>query len=97
MQIKEKRKDKMQIQVSSRTEQFRLEYIDSKQLAARWGLPETWIREKVRRRTTDPLPHVRFGKYVRFQWGSPELESWAERRMFGSDQAVLPLVKETIQ
>jgi hypothetical protein len=26
---------------------------------------------------------VRFGKYVRFRWGSPELEGWAERRIVG--------------
>jgi hypothetical protein len=49
-------------------------YIDSRTLAARWGLPETWIRDQVRRRSADPLPHIRFGKYVRFRWGSPELE-----------------------
>jgi hypothetical protein len=57
------------------------EYIDSKELASRWALPESWIREQVRSRQTDPLLHVRFGKYVRFRWGSPELEAWAERRI----------------
>jgi hypothetical protein len=58
------------------------EFIDSKQLGERWAVPESWIREQVRSRSADPLPHVRFGKYVRFRWGSPELESWAERRIF---------------
>ena len=57
------------------------EFIDSKVLAGRWALPESWIREQVRSRSSDPLPHVRFGKYVRFRWGSPELEGWAERRI----------------
>lgn len=66
----------------SRTESFT--YIDSKALAAIWGLPETWIRDQVRRRSADPLPHIKFGKYVRFRWGSPELEAWAERRIVGS-------------
>jgi hypothetical protein len=64
------------------SEQF--EFIDTGQLAERWKLPESWIREQVRRRCTDPLPHVRFGKYVRFRWGSPELTCWAERRIVGS-------------
>jgi hypothetical protein len=59
------------------------EYLDSKALAQRWCLPESWVREQVRTRSTDPLPHVRFGKYVRFRWGSPELEAWAERRIIG--------------
>jgi len=57
------------------------EFINSKELASRWNLPESWIREQVRSRSTDPIPHVRFGKYVRFRWGSPELEGWAERRI----------------
>jgi hypothetical protein len=57
------------------------EFLDCKQLAERWNVPETWIRERVRRRSQDPLPHVRFGKYVRFRWGAPELEDWAERRI----------------
>jgi hypothetical protein len=65
--------------VPATTQQF--EIIDSAELAKRWSLPETWIREQVRVRATDPLPHLRFGKYVRFRWGSPELEGWAQRRI----------------
>jgi len=72
-------------------------YIDCKVLAARWGLPETWIRDQVRRRSADPLPHIRFGKYVRFRWGSPELEAWAERRIVGSSKTVRVHKKEVIQ
>lgn len=57
------------------------EFIDSKELARRWAVPETWVRERVRSRDADPLPHIRLGKYVRFRWGSPEMEEWAERRI----------------
>lgn len=39
------------------SEQF--EFIDTGQLAERWKLPESWIREQVRHRCNDPLPHVR--------------------------------------
>ena len=56
------------------------ELIDAPELARRWSLPASWIREQTRSRAADPLPHVRFGKYVRFQWGSPELEQWLNRR-----------------
>jgi hypothetical protein len=48
----------------------RYEFIDSKELASRWNLPESWVREQVRARSADSLPHVRFGKYVRFRWGT---------------------------
>jgi hypothetical protein len=73
------------------------EYIDCPELARRWGLPESWIREQVRSRAADPLPHIRFGKYVRFRFGSPELEAWAERRMIASNKVGRTPKKETIQ
>jgi hypothetical protein len=65
------------------------EFIDSKQLGLRWSLPESWIREQVRSRSVDPIPHIRFGKYIRFRWGSPELEHWAERRIVSSSNRVV--------
>jgi hypothetical protein len=67
----------------------RYEFIGSEELASRWNLPESWVREQVRARSADPLPHVRFGKYVRFRWGSPELEDWAERRIVSSSNRVV--------
>jgi hypothetical protein len=56
------------------------EIIDAEELAKRWGLPPTWVREQTRSRAADPLPCIRFGKYVRFAWLSPELEQWLGRR-----------------
>ena len=58
------------------------EFLDSKELGRRLNLPESWIRDQVRARATDPLPFVHFGKYVRFAWGSPELQAWLSRRIF---------------
>jgi hypothetical protein len=55
------------------------EFLTCKQLAQRWNLPESWVREHVRDRVTDPIPHIQFGKYVRFLWGSPELHAWLSR------------------
>ncbi len=57
----------------------RCEIIDSAELARRWNVPETWIREYTRSRTKEPIPHLRLGHYVRFQWDSPELNQWLER------------------
>jgi len=56
------------------------ELIDSAELAKRWSLPESWIRDQVRSRAVDPLPCVKFGKYIRFAWRSPELNNWLNRR-----------------
>lgn len=57
------------------------EFIDSTELARRLAVPTSWIRDQVRARSQDPLPHVNLGKYVRFLWGSPALEDWIARRI----------------
>lgn len=57
------------------------EVIDCDELAKRLHLPPSWIRDQVRSRATDPIPNLKFGRYVRFRWGSPELTKWIERRM----------------
>ena len=54
--------------------------LNAKELANRWRVPETWVRDYVRHRATDPIPHVKLGRYVRFEWGSPALEEWWSRR-----------------
>jgi hypothetical protein len=60
---------------------YHCEYLDSGQLAAHLNISETWVRDHVRARYKEPIPHVRFGKYVRFRWGGPELAIWLEHRM----------------
>lgn len=44
------------------------EVLTAEELAQRWRVPESWIREQVRSRCSDPIPHVRLGRYVRFSW-----------------------------
>jgi excisionase family DNA binding protein len=52
------------------------------ELAARLRVPQSWVREKTRERARvrdkDPLPVVRLGKYVRFNW--VEVEKWLARQ-----------------
>ncbi|MFB3916093.1 MAG: hypothetical protein ACE14M_05155 [Terriglobales bacterium] len=55
------------------------EVIDALELAKRWNLPASWVREQTRTRAAEKIPHLRFGRYVRFRWGSPELDAWLER------------------
>jgi hypothetical protein len=57
------------------------EIVDSKELGKRLCLPESWVRDAVRSRCDDPIPCLRFGRYVRFRWQSPELTDWLKRRM----------------
>ena len=59
-----------------------LELIDSSELAARWRVPESWIRNHTRNRTPkeDRIPCIRLGRYVRFEWDSPRLRRWLEKK-----------------
>ena len=59
-----------------------VEVIDSTELAKRLNVPETWIRSRTNaKRTSDPIPHLRLGRYVRFPWGSEELRGWLDRQL----------------
>lgn len=60
-----------------------IDIIDAQELATRLKLPKSWIMEGTRSRAVDPIPHMKFGRYVRFQWGSPDLTQWLERRARG--------------
>src|SRR5437660_12125217 len=53
--------------------------IDSAALAQRLGVPESWIRNQTRRNCPDPIPHVKVGRYVRFEWPSKRLYLWWSR------------------
>lgn len=58
-----------------------IEVIDAQELGKRWHVTISWVREYTRSdRTGDPIPHVRLGKYIRFEWGSPHLDQWFARR-----------------
>jgi hypothetical protein len=64
--------------VSQKARDDEFELIDSVELAARWRVPESWVRSRTRARTPahERIPCVRLGRYVRFQWGSPRLAEW---------------------
>jgi hypothetical protein len=68
--------------VSHKAGNGEVELIDSVELAARWRVPESWIRSRTRARTpaAERIPCVRLGRYVRFQWGSPRLSEWLARK-----------------
>ena len=82
--VRRDQRDGEQSDVSGSQLGMRYEIIDSVELARRWVLPTSWVREHVRSRVTDPIPHIRFGRYVRFRWGSPELEGWLAEHMVNS-------------
>lgn len=66
----------------------RNEFIGSAELAQRLSLPKSWVEDRVRTRAKDQIPHSKFGKYTRFDWGSPELAEWLSRRKVVSNSTV---------
>jgi predicted DNA-binding transcriptional regulator AlpA len=46
-------------------------------LAELWKVTSNWIR-KATNRTTDPLPCIRLGRYIRFQ--ERDVREWLERQ-----------------
>jgi excisionase family DNA binding protein len=57
--------------VAERIQGAPTQLIDAAGAAALLGVPESWIRAEAR---ADRIPHVRLGKYVRFD--PAELEAW---------------------
>jgi excisionase family DNA binding protein len=52
--------------------------IDAKAAGALLGVPQSWVRQEAR---ADRIPHVRLGRYVRFD--PKELEIWWRARARG--------------
>jgi hypothetical protein len=54
------------------------EMLDGIELATRLKVRPTWVRKQVA--AADPIPNIKLGRYVRFLWGSPDLDRWLSRR-----------------
>jgi hypothetical protein len=57
-----------------------LEILDAKQLAERLNLPESWVRNHSQDSARNRIPHVKCGRYCRYEWISPELAAWWEKQ-----------------
>ena len=58
-----------------------VEWVDARELAERWKVPESWIRAQSRGRVPRDrrIPSVRFGRYRRYEFGSARLNEWLAR------------------
>lgn len=48
------------------------------ELAERLKVSERWVYEKTRRRSQNPLPTIRIGRYLRFNWIS--VSAWLRQQ-----------------
>lgn len=56
------------------------ELLTAQQLAQRLNIPPSWVAQQTRERATDKIPHIRFGRWIRYEWLSPDLAAWLSRR-----------------
>jgi excisionase family DNA binding protein len=52
-----------------------------KEVAERLKVSERWVYEKTRRRSQNPLPCFRIGRYMRFDW--TRVSAWLQRQSTG--------------
>jgi predicted DNA-binding transcriptional regulator AlpA len=50
-------------------------------IAERLKVSERWVYEKTRNRCQNPLPCIRIGRYLRFDWGNVSV--WLRSQSFG--------------
>jgi hypothetical protein len=66
------------------------EVIGSNEFAKRLNVHESWVRSRSNlKRTNDPIPHLRFGRYVRFSWGSDVLREWLDPQLVSTNGQVI--------
>jgi excisionase family DNA binding protein len=58
------------------------ELLTPEELAGRLKVGKSWVYEKTRTRSRDPLPVIRIGKYIRFHW--PDVATWLEAHKQGT-------------
>lgn len=55
-----------------------MEMLTALELAKKWQVTPKWVANHTRS-PKDPIPHVRLGRYVRFEDGE-QLRAWLQRR-----------------
>lgn len=57
---------------------------DTKTLAEYLAVPASWIYERTRRNAPETIPHLKLGKYVRFNPESEAFQAWLKEHEKGT-------------
>lgn len=75
-------KEHLPIPDASASERAPIEILTPRQLAERLQVKPSWVYEQTRHRSgvrnPDPLPHIKMGLYLRFDWR--DILAWLERQ-----------------
>ncbi len=58
---------------------------DKEKLSERLCVPVTWISDRTRKNGPEKIPHVKLGKYVRFNPDSERFQKWLKDHEVGTD------------
>ncbi len=58
---------------------------DKEKLSERLSVPVTWVSDRTRKNGPEKIPHVKLGKYVRFNPDSEEFQKWLKDHEVGID------------
>ncbi len=82
-------KEHVPIPNAPRSDQPPIEILTPQQLAERLQVKASWVYEQTRNRSgvrnPDPLPHIKMGLYLRFDWR--DVLAWLERQKQRSEKA----------
>src|SRR6267378_1605767 len=85
-------KEHVAIPNESGSEQAPIEILTPRQLAERLQVKASWVYEQTRNRSSvrnpDPLPHIKMGLYLRFDWR--DVLAWLERQKQHAERVKIP-------
>lgn len=60
-------------------------FLKAEELGELFGVRTRWIYDNVMPNSSDPIPHIRLGKYIRFNPDCPKFKAWLERHSVAMD------------
>lgn len=60
-------------------------FLSPDELAGLFAVRARWIYDNVAPHSHDPIPHIRLGKYIRFNPDCPKFKAWLERHSVAMD------------
>lgn len=66
--------------MNNKSDGEKIELLTVAGLAKRLTVKPSWVRSHVRQEVADPIPNLKFGRLIRFEWNGAEMNEWLARR-----------------
>jgi len=68
-----------------RTSKIKSRFWKPEELAGYLGVPLGWVYDRTQTNGPETIPHIKLGKYIRFNPDSPAFQSWLSTHEVGSE------------